>query len=352
MIPYSNSLFMDHPTTTTLYFTLAPNRRPIWAPIPNFCKIYPFLSHPLSTFPPRSFSCVRKSSMSWWEGLNEARVLIAPEPSKDGNKVEQLLSLRHPKSGNATCYLCVDGSLQELHWFKQSYGSWFLGDYVCEDGRLYTATPVDPVFVLLPIFEEARMKKNDDPGKFRQVDEIIYVVGYPGYQHLSSVAENCMQVVCDVKAVGMTKFFRLNDEKVLKWLCLKSVEQKQPLYLMKVIQLKKTLLTLDKNYAARDKKEILADAVSIIGEYLKEEPWLKLICSKLSIDLQDDTKASNSEINSSPMENGFESYHEQQGKSEGQEKTTRNKRQTKKIKLETNSLNIKDMFSRATRRGK
>ncbi|XP_047255511.1 ribonuclease H2 subunit B isoform X2 [Capsicum annuum] len=386
MIPYSNSLFMDHPTTTTLYFTLAPNRRPIWAPIPNFCKIYPFLSHPLSTFPPRSFSCVRKSSMSWWEGLNEARVLIAPEPSKDGNKVEQLLSLRHPKSGNATCYLCVDGSLQELHWFKQSYGSWFLGDYVCEDGRLYTATPVDPVFVLLPIFEEARMKKNDDPGKFRQVDEIIYVVGYPGYQHLSSVAENCMQVVCDVKAVGMTKFFRLNDEKVLKWLCLKSVEQKQPLYLMKVgvtstyilpspdrtcgitlgllllicywrlsvhlvIQLKKTLLTLDKNYAARDKKEILADAVSIIGEYLKEEPWLKLICSKLSIDLQDDTKASNSEINSSPMENGFESYHEQ-GKSEGQEKTTRNKRQTKKIKLETNSLNIKDMFSRATRRGK
>lgn len=70
--------------------------------------------------------------MAWWQGLDEARVLIAPEPSKDGNKVEQLLSLRHPKSGNATCYLCVDGSLQELHWFKQSYVSWFLGDYVCE----------------------------------------------------------------------------------------------------------------------------------------------------------------------------------------------------------------------------
>uniref|UniRef100_A0A0V0HWT5 Ribonuclease H2 subunit B n=1 Tax=Solanum chacoense TaxID=4108 RepID=A0A0V0HWT5_SOLCH len=273
--------------------------------------------------------------MAWWEGLDEARVLIAKEPSKDGNKVEQLLSLRHPKSGNATCYLCVDGSLQELHWFKQSYGSWFLGDYVCEDGRLYTATPVDPVFVLLPIFEEARMKKNDDPGKFRQVDEIIYVVGYPGYQHLSSIAENCMQVVCDVKDVGMTKFFRLNDEKVLKWLCLK------------VIQLKKTLLTLDKNYTARDKKEILTDAVSIIGEYLKEEPWLKLLCSKLSIDLHEDTKASNSEMHSSPMDNSFESFNHEQ-----QEKTTKSKRPTKKIKAETNSLNIKDMFSRATRRGK
>ncbi|TMW95932.1 hypothetical protein EJD97_008169, partial [Solanum chilense] len=321
-------------------------------PIPNFCKISsssstlfcrtaPFFFHPVNSSPPRGFSCVRKSYMAWWEGLDEARVLIAKEPSKDVNKVEQLLSLRHPKSGNATCYLCVDESLQELHWFKQSYGSWFLGDYVCEDGRLYTATPVDPVFVLLPIFDEARMKKNDDPGKFRQVDEIIYVVGYPGYQHLSSIAENCMQVVCDVKDVGTTKFFRLNDEKVLKWLCLK------------VIQLKKTLLTLDKNYAARDKKEILTDAVSIVGEYLKEEPWLKLLCSKLSIDLQEDTKASNAEMHSSPMDNSFESFnHEQEGKSEGQEKTTRNKRQTKKIKVETNSLNIKDMFSRATRRGK
>ncbi|KAH0674792.1 hypothetical protein KY284_025879 [Solanum tuberosum] len=254
----------------------------------------------MNSSPPRGFSCARKVSMAWWEGLDEARVLIAKEPSKDGNKVEQLLSLRHPKSGNATCYLCVDGSLQELHWFKQSHGSWFLGDYVCEDGRLYTATPVDPVFVLLPIFEEARMKKNDDPGKFRQVDEIIYVVGYPGYQHLSSIAENCMQVVCDVKDVGMTKFFRLNDEKMLKWLCLK------------VIQLKKTLLTLDKNYAARDKKEILTDTVSIIGEYLKEEPWLKLLCSKLSIDLQEDTKASNSEMHSSPMDNSFESFNHEQ----------------------------------------
>lgn len=113
--------------------------------------------------------------------------------------------------GDAISYLHRDGVLQELHWFKQSYGSWFLGDYVCEgimigwgfgadhqtkllpfslhpshnrldtlnlywkkkknckfwysacwsavaDGSLYTATPVDPVFIFLPIFEEARMK--------------------------------------------------------------------------------------------------------------------------------------------------------------------------------------------------
>lgn len=43
------------------------------------------------------------------------------------------------------------------------------------------------------------MQKGDDPGNFRQLDEIIFIDGYPAYQHLFSVAEKSMQVVCDVK---------------------------------------------------------------------------------------------------------------------------------------------------------
>ena len=30
--------------------------------------------------------------------------------------------------------------------------------FLVTDGSLYMATPVDPVFILLPIFDEARMK--------------------------------------------------------------------------------------------------------------------------------------------------------------------------------------------------
>ena len=92
---------------------------------------------------------------------------------------------------NGTCYLFNNGMLQEIQWFKQSYGSWFLGDYISQgkshcwllsvdeclpprgckpamfmshdcshvtDGSLYMATPVDPVFILLPVFDQARMK--------------------------------------------------------------------------------------------------------------------------------------------------------------------------------------------------
>lgn len=43
------------------------------------------------------------------------------------------------------------------------------------------------------------MQKGDDPGKFRQLDEILFVDGYPEYQQLMSTVENCMQVVCEVK---------------------------------------------------------------------------------------------------------------------------------------------------------
>ncbi|KAL8537994.1 hypothetical protein ACS0TY_000082 [Phlomoides rotata] len=91
--------------------------------------------------------------MAWWEGVTETRVLVAQGPSTSGKSAgynfitsapqnwEYLINtafcplhqfwvgvIGHPKRN--TVY--TDGGLQELHWFKQSYGSSFLGDYVCE----------------------------------------------------------------------------------------------------------------------------------------------------------------------------------------------------------------------------
>lgn len=43
------------------------------------------------------------------------------------------------------------------------------------------------------------MQKGDDPGMFRQLDEIVYIDGYPGYHSLLSIAEKSMQIVCDLK---------------------------------------------------------------------------------------------------------------------------------------------------------
>ncbi|XP_030550038.2 ribonuclease H2 subunit B [Rhodamnia argentea] len=254
-------------------------------------------------------------------------------------RVGHFLSLRHPKSGKATCYLVVDEKLLELQWFKLPYGSWFLGDYVHKDGCLYTATPVDPVFIMLPLFEEAKMKKADDPGKFRQLDEILFINGYPGYQHLLAIAEKSMQVVCEVKEIGSTRFFRLDDTKVLAWLS------------NKVHRVKQTLSTLDKNYAARSEKEMLADAVSIMGEYLLDEPWLKNLCDSLKLNLGDVGEAAHKQnLQDGAETNDFGSPVALQGKSGTEKRASKVGRQVKKAKVETDSQNIKEMFTRASRR--
>nr|GFA51760.1 ribonuclease H2 subunit B [Tanacetum cinerariifolium] len=79
----------------------------------------------------------------------ETRIIIAPSSADPASNGGRFLQLRHPKTGDATCYLLINDGLQELNWFKQSYSSWFIGDYISEDGSLYAATQVDPVFILL-----------------------------------------------------------------------------------------------------------------------------------------------------------------------------------------------------------
>ncbi|KAK7410330.1 hypothetical protein VNO78_01034 [Psophocarpus tetragonolobus] len=287
----------------------------------------------------RAFESSSAKPMSWCHAVQEPpRVLVAADPGTDGSGLGQMILLRHPKSGNATQYLFVNGMLQELQWFKNMYGSWFLGDYITEDGRLYLSTPIDPVFVMLPIFEEARMKKGDDDlGRFRQLDEILFIDGYPEYMQLMSVVENCMQVVSEVKEVRSSKFFRLDDSKVLHWLCYK------------VCQLKQTLPKLDKNYAVQSEKDTLIDAVSILGEYLKEEPWLRLLCNHLKLNILEVN--GKSQLNAEGSNRGL--CNELQEQSDDKKATTAKKgRMAKKVKLETESHNIKDMFSRASRKKK
>ncbi|KAK3144480.1 hypothetical protein QOZ80_4AG0313610 [Eleusine coracana subsp. coracana] len=277
---------------------------------------------------------------SWCDNLEAPpRVLIGPGPC-DANGRGNVLSLRHPRSGDEAGYLFIDGQLHEINWFKDCYGSWFLGNYVCEDGGLYYCTLVDPIFIFLPTFEAARMSNGKDPGKFRQLDEILYVEGYPAYQQLLRVAEQHMELVCEVKEVANMKFFRLDDSKVLCWLCCK------------VQNLKEVFPKLGKNYAAQGEKELLKEAVQMIREYLKDEPWLTLLCKKLLLDVNEiinaTTKASEASFsaeNSPAPARPFEGQ-----VANGSAKSSKG-RPGKKLKTEVGSKNIKDMFRRVTRSG-
>lgn len=249
------------------------------------------------------------------------------------------MSLRHPRSDEETGYLFIDGQLHEFNWFKERFGSWFLGDYVCEDGSLYYCTVVDPIFILLPILKAARMSNGKDPGKFRQLDEILYVEGYPGYQHLMGIAGNHIDLVCEVKEVANVKFFRLDDSKVLSWLCCK------------VHNLKEVFPKLGKNYAAQGEKELLKDAVQIIREYLNDEPWLTLLCKKLQLDIKEIIEANKTSEASFCAENSPVPFHPAEEKLGSSSTRSSKGRPAKKQKAEVESKNIKDMFRRVTRKG-
>ncbi|KAM2377335.1 hypothetical protein ACFX1X_043954 [Malus domestica] len=171
------------------------------------------------------------------------------------------------------------------------------------------------------------MKKGDDPGKFRLLDDIIFIEGYPGYHKLLSIAENCMQLVCEIKEVGSFKFFRLDDSKVLAWLYHK---------------LKQTLSTLDHNYAAREEKDMCTISFQYWGN-VKVEPWLKPLSDRLRIDFSEATrKTSDIEFTATGSNLG------PCNGSQGRIKSTRAGRQAKKAKVEAESHNSRDMFIRAS----
>ncbi|MBA0805968.1 hypothetical protein Gohar_005447, partial [Gossypium harknessii] len=172
---------------------------------------------------------------------------------------------------------------------------------------------------------------------------------------------NYPHLLCKYAEIGSTKFFRLDDKKVFAWLHYK------------VCQLKQTLPALDQNYAAREEKDTLADSVSILGEYLKDDPWLKLLCDHFKYRLKPfenfnskcilcstlfiplnllEAKriAADIEVCPSAIESPVASSNFSQGKNSSEKKTGRNVKQAKKVKVETESRNIKEMFTRASRR--
>ncbi|CAI5984393.1 unnamed protein product [Closterium sp. NIES-65] len=183
-------------------------------------------------------------------GATERRVLImgdggspvgAAMGERAGGGRQHVLHLAHPKTGAslagsrwrvgsrgawaAACYMQQGGAVLEVAWFKDALSSWLLGDSVLQDGSLFMATPIDAAFMLLPILNKSRMKKegSDSEGMFRSLDEICTVDGFPSYGWLQSqgVWDPVLPLITDIREVGSSRFYRLNDSRVLAWLTCK-----------------------------------------------------------------------------------------------------------------------------------
>ncbi|KAK2464258.1 hypothetical protein APHAL10511_003715 [Amanita phalloides] len=179
------------------------------------------------------------------------------------------LRLPHPRTGIASLFLPANHSNDFSHNASRilevqavaptEARSWFLEDEVISDGRLLLMTPVDPIFLLLPIlqvtnpsddgyeipfrpaddiFEDAARKIEE---RCRQHDDPSYVIDARDILQFASFqcTKDSLQQVCDVKEVTLDiTVYRFSESKVLDYLRRKVERLASP----NVVEESKTLL--------------------------------------------------------------------------------------------------------------
>ena len=152
-------------------------------------------------------------------GKNRVFVCAAPV---DGLKFFQL---PHPRSGDATQFAsATDGTLLEVNRLADASHphSWLLAgaERVEQDGSLYVATPVDPLFVLLPRLRER------GGGYFKALSDVFGAdspddaSGRALETHVVALPRllERLRVVCDVNDKYDEPMLRLNEANLTKWL--------------------------------------------------------------------------------------------------------------------------------------
>jgi len=185
----------------------------------------------------------------------------------------KLVKLPDPALGGASSYLLRDGRIQEINWFKHRLTSWFVGNVVIEDGGVYLATPVDPLFLMLPILEQGRHATAEKPlGQFCPLEDILQATqaNYPAVELLKDTVTDSLPLVCQVKGIGSDNYYRLDDERAVAWLACK------------VEQIMESLLNGEPAFAGMGKAGVRAYAVQFLSEWVSEQ-WLKRLRAAFGI---------------------------------------------------------------------
>ncbi|KAF9914457.1 Ribonuclease H2 subunit B [Lobosporangium transversale] len=150
----------------------------------------------------------------------QQRICIGPKVSQNSENPISIL-LPNPSSGLPSRYIIQEGRLFEMQVVDtEGLRSWFVGDTVQSDGSLYITTPIDPVFMFIPILDIMRQKTIDSEGRFLTIDTIFESDQYTSLRHLSQLhkIELSLALVCEVRGSSIMKTFRLDDDKTMKWL--------------------------------------------------------------------------------------------------------------------------------------
>ncbi|CAG8522742.1 7469_t:CDS:10 [Diversispora eburnea] len=125
------------------------------------------------------------------------------------------ISLPHPRTGLPARYIIQDGNLFEAQRIDcSSQNSWFIKDTIQKDGSMILFTRIDPLFLMIPFLENSRRKNLESPGFFLTLEDILDNTDYPSTTRLLTINNilTYMEWICDGKV------YRLNDDKMMKWL--------------------------------------------------------------------------------------------------------------------------------------
>ncbi|KAK3384318.1 ribonuclease H2, subunit B [Lasiosphaeria ovina] len=189
------------------------------------------------------------------EAENPPRLFVIPKKATDAARI---VTLQHPRYGKPTRYLvCPEAGFFEFTKIaapKTTPRSWLI-ESATQDGAaasaatqttksadFYVATPIDPLFLILPSLAAGRCAADDKTSKsgsrekkkkrmFLSSEDHFDAVSDPS-RHLSEVLtswpaarqliEARMAAVCDAVEAGDDPMFRLNEAKLLRELLAKA----------------------------------------------------------------------------------------------------------------------------------
>ncbi|KAL6771954.1 hypothetical protein ACKKBG_A28420 [Auxenochlorella protothecoides x Auxenochlorella symbiontica] len=186
-------------------------------------------------------------------GSGAPRVLISPKLEAacgHGDGAPCFFTMSHPATGDDVTYLATASTICEVNVHKPSYTSWFVGDSVVEDGSTYLATPMDPLFLILPALERACTRG------FCDTETLLEASGLPPCCFYI-LAKTNLDSVCSSKAVMDQKYYQLDETKTLNWLKTKVENTKNGL---------RSLRSL--GWADAEEGVLLPYAVGLVCEYL------------------------------------------------------------------------------------
>lgn len=158
--------------------------------------------------------------------------LAAADLSAEGGAT--IVRLTHPRTESPFSAARVGDCLLEINrWSDGEPHTWLIAgaERVQREGAFFLASPLDPLFLLLPHLKQLRGGTNEEradghKGYFRPLGDLVS--GAPDEAALETVVLSIpsiadrLRAVCDVKDGYDEPMIRLNDAKVLAWLTRKT----------------------------------------------------------------------------------------------------------------------------------